>query len=187
MKTFFAFPALVLLLSACAGNDRMADEADRTEILNRSAVVQSVDMTTRQMLLVTDEGETVMMTAGPEVRNLDQVDAGDSVTLSYSQAVSLRMVDAETPTATMTVAGMAAAEKGDKPGAAAGQMTLMIVDFVDYDGATHVARFLDADGLVRFATVKPEMRAFAATRKTDDKVEITIEEAIAVAVVPAGM
>lgn len=187
MKIFFAAPAIALLLSACAGNDRMADEADRSDILKRSAVVQSVDMASRQMLLVTDEGETVVMTAGPEVRNLAQVEAGDSVKLAYSQAVSVRMADPDAQTATARITGMAATEKGEKPGAAAGQVTVMIVDFMDYDGSTNVARFVDADGLVRFATVKPEMRAFAASRRNGDKVEITIEEAIAMAVVPAGM
>lgn len=184
----FALPALAaMLLAGCAGHDRMTDTAERTDVLSRTAVVQSVDMTARQVLLTTDDGETVVMTAGPEVRNLDQVDAGDKVNMLYYQAVSLRMVDPGAIPATVTAAAAERAPKGAMPGVAAGEITVMIVDFIDYDAATHVARFVDGDGLVRFATVRPEMRDFAATRKDGDKVEITIEEAVAVGIEPAGM
>ena len=55
------------------------------------ATVESVDMSTRQVLLQTPDGARATVVAGPEVRNLPQVRAGDSVTVTYQEAIAVQM------------------------------------------------------------------------------------------------
>src|ERR1700693_6207534 len=55
------------------------------------ATVESVDQTTRQVLLSDPSGNLLTVTAGPGIRNLAQVHAGDQVHVIYQRAVAVRL------------------------------------------------------------------------------------------------
>src|SRR6516162_6431218 len=55
------------------------------------ATVESVDMSTRQVLLRTPDGARATIVAGPEVRNLEQLRAGDRVNVTYQVAIAVQM------------------------------------------------------------------------------------------------
>jgi hypothetical protein len=53
--------------------------------------VESVDTSTRQVLLRTPDGARTTVVAGPEVRNLPQLKPGDRVTITYQEAIAVQM------------------------------------------------------------------------------------------------
>jgi hypothetical protein len=56
-----------------------------------SAVIESIDPVTRQVLLRGPQGEMVNVTAGPQVRNLEQLKPGDHVVVTYREALAAEL------------------------------------------------------------------------------------------------
>jgi len=176
--------AAALALSALALPPASADETvEVADTVETAATVQTVDMVTRQILLRDDRtGEVFVITAGPEVKNLDQLEPGDKVRALYTRGVAARMAPAGAE-GSSSVEVVAAAEKGDKPALIYGKTTTEVVTLLAYDAAGHVATFRDSTGATRSVTVeKPEMQRFAETLKPGAKVEITWSDALAIGV-----
>jgi hypothetical protein len=73
----------------------------REETLDVSAVVESVDQAARTVVLVGDGGQRAAFVAGPEIKNLADVKAGDRVRLTY-KTVKIDAVDPSFNTVTFT-------------------------------------------------------------------------------------
>jgi hypothetical protein len=171
-------------LASVAGSPAVAQEAEVTETLTVSATVQIVDQVTREVLLRDDAtGEVFMLQAGPEVRNLAQLEPGDVVEATWVLSVAARMaLEGEEGSAAAMVGGRA--EEGAKPGALVGEAVSTVVTFLSWDAAANVATVEDAEGVVRRVAVRrPEMQAYAADLSRGDRVEITFTEAVAIGVV----
>ena len=84
-------------------------------LLDTRAVVEKVDQNTREVRLRTMDGKELTVLAGPEVRNLAQVSAGDTVRLTYYESVAARMAEpgAGGPATTSVIASRA--PEGSKP------------------------------------------------------------------------
>ncbi len=186
--TTLALAAMALLAAACA--DRHADEAtpatqsaQRESVLETTAVVEKVDQETREVELRATDGQLVTVVAGPEVRNLAQLAAGDVVRLTYYESVALRMADAAEggPATAAVVAGRA--PEGDRPAGMVGAAVNLVVTMVSYDPATAVATFTTPEGRTESVVVHPAMRAFAAARKPGDRVAVELTNAVAVSIV----
>ena len=134
-------------------------------MLDTRAVVEKVDQNTREVRLRTADGRELTVVAGPEVRNLAQVSAGDTVRLTYYESVVARMAEpgAGGPATTSVVTGRA--PQGGKPAGIYGATTDMVVEFLAYDPASGVATFKTPDGMTQQIVVSPSMRAFAAARR----------------------
>lgn len=172
-----------LLLVGCAEMSGTRPAETQTT-LSASAVVQSVNPKTRELVLKGPEGGELRVVAGPEVRNFDQIAKGDNVTVAYHEATVLSMADANTPPATATVAA-GRAPKGAAPAGAAALTTSIVVTVVSYDANTGTATFRTPDGLTRRAIVPPELRSFAAARTPGSRVNVEMTTAIAIAVTKA--
>ena len=124
-------------------------------MLRATAVVNSVDQSTRQVRL-TDQagGGTFTVTAGPEVRNLSQLAAGDEVQVDYYEAVTVAMANPDDPPADAAVLAGRAPE-GALPGGVAAVTTELVVTLQSYDAATGIATFVTPDGRTRSVTVAP--------------------------------
>lgn len=169
-----------LLLAGCAEISGPRPAATETT-LSATAVVQSVNKKTRDIVLKDADGNALSIVAGPEVRNFDQIAKGDNVTVVYHEATVVSMADPEAPAASATVAA-GRAPKGETPGGAAIATTNLVVTVQSYDPNTAVATFRTPDGLTHRATVPPELRSFAAGRAPGSRVDIEMTTAIAVAV-----
>ena len=180
MKLPIALALAGLLLAGCA--NEAPETAERQEIVTRTATVQSVDLKSREIVMRTDDDRVVNVTAGPEVRNLEQLAPGDRVWVDYQESVAVRMADPNDPGTAVGVVVTEQAAEGDTPGGGVGKVVSMVVEFVSYDPKTSTVVFFGPDGLARSTKVKPEMQAFAAARKPGDRVEVTIGTGIAVTV-----
>lgn len=173
---------LALTMAACASEAPAPQSAEREIVVTRMATVVDIDRENRQILLERTDGKMLSVTAGPEVRNLDQLEPGDVVRSDYYEAISVKMAnpsDTSPPEGTV-VAGRS--PEGAKPGVAAGESVRMIVDFISYDPATAIATFRTPDDMVHTAHVEPDMRAFAAGLETGDRVDLTMTKATAITI-----
>ena len=87
----------VALLGACQnmedGSTDAPQSASSVSSVETNAVVQLVDLESRQVLLETESGRLTTIVAGPEVRNLAQIEPGDIVRAVHEQSVAVQMVE----------------------------------------------------------------------------------------------
>jgi hypothetical protein len=86
--------ASVLAAALPAASALAADQsAQRESVVETSATVESVDQQTREVRLRAPDGRTLAVVAGPEVRNLPELKAGDVVRVTYYESVAARLDD----------------------------------------------------------------------------------------------
>lgn len=181
MKLRHLFPVLaVVVLGACTAMTGQ-QPASRGSLVTASAVVESIDQSTRQARLRdTVSGEVFTVVAGPEVTNLPQVQAGDIVEVDFFEATTLAMADPDDTGEALTTLTAARAPEGALPGGLTAVTTSMVVTVQSYDAASGLATFTLPDGRVQRATVPPELRDFAEARRPGQRVMISLTDAVAV-------
>lgn len=155
------------------------------ELEEVTATVESVNLETRLVTLKVQDGETFTVEAGPEVRNLPQVQVGDTVVARYYRAIGAQLKPSGSPdTPVVDMAGERAAE-GERPAGVIGTTATIPVTIVATRDEGKVVSFYGEDGLVRVLEVqRPAAQEFVRGLKEGDKVEITFTEALAVSVEP---
>jgi hypothetical protein len=175
--------ALAVALAGCSSSMSEPEPVEVSDQVRLSAIVQTVDMQTRQVLLRGEDGTVETITAGPEVRNLDQLQAGDRVVAVYERGVAAQMAPADAEPGIASATGVAVPSEGQRPGMVAADETVAIVTFISYDPATQIARIEDGDGFVHSVVVeKPELQTFASGLREGDRVEVVFTEALAIGV-----
>ena len=149
-----------------------------------SAVVDSVDLVTRQVLLRGPQGGLVTVTAGPEVRNLAQLKPGDKVVVTYREALAAELAKpGSSAPPPQVVEKMNRAAPGSKPGASTEQMIKARVKITGLDQKHNRVSFVGPAKIERTVDVAdPKMQDFVRTLKVGDEVDLTYTEAIAVSV-----
>jgi hypothetical protein len=173
----------VLLAGGCAQPPK---EVTVGEAYERTFNVQSIDYARRVVTLQGDEGPVVVV-AGPEVRNLDQVRPGDRVRVRYREAIAAELVKPGTGVAgVQDTTVRARAAPGERPFAAAAEQIRMTVKVYDVDTVANVVEVTGPSGYNRRVKVMdPRAREFIRGLKRGDEVEVTITEAAAISVEPA--
>lgn len=120
-----------LLIAGCA---EMRQPATKETLISASATVVSVDQATRDVTLTDNaDGTSFTVNAGPEVRNLPQLAAGDQVQIDYYQGTTLSMAAPTDSGAPQTAVVAGTAPEGAKPGGAALVTRSMVVTVVSYN------------------------------------------------------
>ena len=207
MQTLFAVKpgALAFVVAAMMATPSMAQSiafnGSTADLIQITATVDAVDKKDRLVTLTGPEGNTVVVKAGPKVRNFDRIKAGDDVVASYYEDISVVVTDAPSdgppmtaeedlaeaaeggmdapPSATVDVeAGAAVAAKGAEPGAAVGEVVTIntTIEAVEYD--TRIVTLAGQNGLSRRVKVGPAVAI--EQLKAGDGVTIQITQAVAV-------
>jgi hypothetical protein len=204
-------PVLVfaLLLSACATEEKQTpawaatpgvqteeraslnahgDSAKTVTISKITATVEAIDLATRLVILVGPQGNTFILQAGKQVRNLDQVKAGDKVTVEYHEGLVAEIAHAGAALNEVKVTDtQVRAPRGQRPEGAVGEAISATVVIEDVDTVRNVVHFKGPLGKTRIVKVmQPEFRAMLKNLKPGDQVTLTFFEALAVSVQPAG-
>ena len=110
----FVLAALALALS-CATSKELPKYTD-TQTATATAVVQALDLNTRQVTLKGQDGPAFTFVAGDEVKNLPQVRVGDTVKATYTEslAIEVKRVEGGSPEVSAAATGGSAAP-GEKP------------------------------------------------------------------------
>jgi hypothetical protein len=147
-----------------------------------SAVVESVDQTSRHVLLRGPQGGLVTVTAGPEVRNLQQVKPGDHVVVTYREALAAELAKPGSSAPSPQIVERASrTAPGSTPGASKEQMIKARVQITGVDHKHNRVSFIGPAKVERTVDVTdPDMQNFLQTLKVGDEVDLTYTEAIAV-------
>jgi len=152
-------------------------------VVEITASVQAIDKANRTLTIKGPRGRVETVTAGPEVKNFDQIKVGDNVVLRYVEALSLELKKGGTAAVARTdreVGGTAKA--GDKPAAGVGHQVHVTADVVAVDAATQTVSLRGPKQTVDLKVRDPEQFKLV---KVGDQVEATYTEAVALSVGPA--
>ena len=189
MKRFFSLLAALLIAVSVPLAPLYADE--HGEMPAKMAIgaaatistVQEIDQETRKVTLRDPEGNLNTFTAGPEVRNLAQVQQGDIVLMEYYQGFAY-VVEPATSAVRERVdtVGVGRADLGEKPGAS-------ITDTVDVIAAVEAidaeTRMVTLKGAQKTVTLKVADDVDLSAVKVGDEVHASFTQSFAVSVLPS--
>jgi hypothetical protein len=154
----------------------------------KTVIVETVDQKTRQVLLSGPQGELATVIAGPEVRNLRQLKAGDRLVITQRKAVAVKLLPSDQPLSPPSVrsAGVRAA-RGQLPAGGSLELVTSTVAVTSVDEDTHTVNFTRADGSAGQAVVNdPNLQKFAEGLKPGDHVQISFLQSISIVTQPMG-
>lgn len=189
----FAFSSLIMSPSEAQPVVAGAGEA---ELITVSARVKEVDMANRLITITGPLGDTVVVKAGPQVKNLKKLKGGEDITISYYEAVALTVRRYDGPPKTKEQSLVQSEEGGmnmdpptaeideaaiQAPGAAGVADTLTVTTtIVDVNYNSRVVTFKGAEGRQRKVKVGPDVDIEALN--AGQKVTLEVTQAIAVEV-----
>lgn len=151
------------------------------DVVKAEAVVDAVDAAKRTVTFKMPDGMKRTVKVGPEVKNFDQIKAGDKVTARFLESVAVVVAKKGEKPAASEVKTVEVAPKGEKPG-------VVIVDTLDI---TAVVEKIDykkrsislkgPEGNVREFIVDKSVKNFKNIKKGDD-VFLRFTEAVAITV-----
>jgi len=189
MKTKNVFRGLVpsaaaLMLAACATTAEAPKEAKISDEVIVQATVVGVEKESRELTLERPNGAYVKIVAGPEIRNFDQIELGNTVTARYVMSLSARRLDPDEPDTEPTAGVLTArAEPGQAPAGVIGSDMVMTVLVKSVDKDQHIVTFTDPNGVLRAVEAeRDEGKNFVRGLKPGDRVELVYEEVFAMSV-----
>jgi Cu/Ag efflux protein CusF len=176
MKTMrLALSAMLMMLvfPVCAtqAQSGATDEGiDAVEVVKATATVEKIDLKTRKVTLLLDDGKKKTYKVDSRVQNLAQVKVGDHLAMSFTEEIAIVVGKSnETPGAASSEQ-VSVAPKGDKPGVVMVDTSAVSAQIVAVDAPNHRLTLLDPDGKKR--TIKVSKKV---TNLDDLKVGDTVD------------
>jgi Cu/Ag efflux protein CusF len=182
MLSIVAVPAM----SQTGGAAVMKSEPGKVTLadaVKATATVEAIDAAKRLVTLKGADGNSLVVQAGPEVKNFSQIKVGDLVVVTYLEALTLELKKGGGAMREKTEKEtMAAAKPGERPGAAGARQVTVIADVIALDAAKQTVRLR---GPTRTVDLKVRDPAQFKLISVGDQVEATFTEAAAISVEPA--
>ena len=158
-------------------------KAGMAETIKVTATITAIDKATRDVTLKGPQGNEIIVSAGPEVKNFDQLKVGDQVNMNYIEAFTLELKKGGGMIVQRTEkADAAGAKPGEKPAGAVGRQVTVVADVVAVDPAKQTVTLKGPQRTVNLRIPDPEQ--FKRVAK-GDQVEATYTQAVALTVEPA--
>ena len=176
----------LLLLSSPAWSGEHATAMDKpsmsaSETITITALVEAINLETREVTLRGPQGNSVSIIASEEARNLDQVSIGDLVMAEYVQAITIDVIagdGSEPGVGELAVAGRS--EKGEMPGVAVMDTVVITATVEEINLEANTFKLKGPAGEIKEYTARdPENLKKSAV---GDIVVITLTEAVALTV-----
>jgi len=153
-------------------------KATVAETIKLTGTITAIDKATRDVTLKGAQGNEITVTAGPDVKNFDNMRVGDQVTAQYVEALTLELKKG----GGMTVArsdqgGVKGAKPGEKPGGVAGRQITIVADVVDVNPSKQTITLRGPKRTVEMRIPDPEQFKLVAK---GDQVEATYTQAVAI-------
>ena len=182
--------SLLALLIAAVGSYAwaQAEHAPKSVVKTRyqqvEATVTNINYDTREVTLEGPKGPLTVQVS-KDVKNLERVRTGDTVTVSYYQGLAAQLAaPGSKPT---SGAASTFASPAKIAGGTVGASMTSTVTIEDIDLPTNTVAFKRPDGSVHIASVKSaDGQKFLRTLKPGDNVDVTYTESVAVNVIPKG-
>ena len=150
------------------------------EVAKITATVEAIDQKTREVTLKGPKGGKVSFVAGPDVKNLAQVQKGDEVVIEYGMALAMELKKSTKTAATRTIKeGAKSAAPGQKPGAVMAREVAFVAKVDAIDTKTNVVTL---SGVEHTVDLKVKDPAVLKNFKAGDFVEGVYVEAMAISV-----
>ena len=155
-------------------------KASVEQIVDVTAVIVGIDRTTRDITLRGPRNNWVVVTAGPDVNNFDQMNVGDQVHARYSEALVLELKKGNDLAVTRTEEKSAqGAMPGAQPHGVAGRRITVVADVVGVNRATKTVTLKGPQLTVDVKVADPDQ---LRRIKKGDQVYATYTQAIAMVV-----
>jgi hypothetical protein len=172
------------LVVGCSSTPKEPERARIVHEVTAEASVRSVDAATRMIELERADGARILVIAGPEVRNFDQIAVGDTVTARYAETISARQLGPnEIALEPGVIVAAGAAEAGARPAVAIGAGLALTVTVESLDFNENLIVFTDPSGALH--AVRPQTgtgRTFIKKLKVGDRVELMFTEEVMLSV-----
>ena len=173
---------LVAALGACASTQEAAKPGVvAVDVVEFTSTVEAIDYQKRTVVLKGPDGKLRTFTASKDVRNLEQVKAGDLVKVEFVEEVALFVRKVSDPPEVTEASAVGVAPKGKKPGIIlvdTAQVTAN-VEAVDYQKRTITLK--GAQGNIRTYKVGDAVQRLNEV-KTGDQVVLRVTDALAILV-----
>jgi len=162
---------------------------DTATLITATATVTAIDMENRLVTIEGPEGNSVVIQASEQVKNLPQVEVGDKVVISYYSSKTVHIAKPGEKVTMGTEVGEVegSAPAGEKPAAVAGVAVKRTVEVVFVDPYQKFISFRSPDRGLRKISLKdtPDLQHYLHELKKGDVVEVIYTEAMAISVEPA--
>lgn len=127
---------------------------DDVEVVTVTAVVDKIDLEKRKVTLTLDDGKTKTYKVDKSAVNLDQVQVGDHVKMSYTEELIVTVnKSGETPSAA-SIGAVNLAPKGSKPGGVMVETTAISGKILAIDSEKRKVTYEDAQGKKKTVKVR---------------------------------
>jgi Cu/Ag efflux protein CusF len=149
-----------------------------------TATVEAIDMKTREVTLKGPKGNSFVLTAGPDVRNLEQVKVGDLVAVGYMEALTLTLKkDGKELRGTSKTQDGARAAVGERPAGVVAQQVEVTADVIALNAKTQTVTLKGPKQTVDLKV--PDAGQFKAI-KVGDQIQAVYTQAVALTVEPVA-
>jgi hypothetical protein len=170
---------LTLALPALAVGQNINAE----EVITLNGVIETVDPSTREVLIRGQSGALMTVVAGRAVQRLDQLRPGDRVTVRYYQALAAQVVRRRDGSAEPPFAGMNIAREANRPGGEVTRVHSARVTIRAINRETNAVTFTGPGNLTRTVTPRnPEVLEFVRQLREGEEVDMVYEEALAISI-----
>ena len=174
---------IIVVIAATFAVNAHAQKASADYTVDLTATIVAVDKTTRDITLKGPKGNWVVITAGPEIKNFDQLNVGDKVHARYNEALVLELKKGNDLAVTRTDEKSAVgAMPGAQPAGVAGRRITVVADVVAVDKATQTVTLRGPQLTADLKVSDPDQ--FRRIKK-GDQVYATYTQALALLVEPS--
>jgi hypothetical protein len=139
--------------------------------------IDAVEAATRKITLSAEDGSKATFTAGPAIRNFDQLKAGDKFTATLLEKLVVYVRSDKPDKSAAYAAAMARAPKGAKPGGIIAEHYELVASVTSIDTDKRIATLQFSDGKTRTVAVRPDVDL--SRYKVGDSVVIEATTALA--------
>jgi hypothetical protein len=182
MKQILGF-LLVSLSSVTA----FAQPRQVSQMSHVTTTVEKVNMSKREVTLRGEDGSPVIINVPESVSRLDNVRAGDQMSIDYYQSAAISLKKPEAKPAAPHAEMVTERSPGNLPGGMVGRQITGTAMIKSLDLAKNQVTIEGPKGELDTINVKdPDMQAKLKTLKAGDALQITYSEAMAVSMSPAS-
>ena len=161
IAAFTAVPGLSIADSGAPAQDTTII----TDTLRAQATVSSINKKKREIGLRGERGEEIVLIAGAEVRNFDQISKGDVVEVDYHRAAASRLEKASDTNMAVDAIAVERAPAGAKPGLETIQTTSIVAKVLVVDPKERLLTIQGPQGGIVTVQVPASIKAFDSLKK----------------------
>ena len=166
--------------TAVVSSSSQPGKASVEQTVDLTAMIVGIDRTTRDVTLKGPKGNWIVVTAGPDVKNFDQMNVGDKVHARYSEALVLELKKGNDLAVTRTdEASAKGAAPGAQPHGVAGRRITVVADVINVNRATQTVTLRGPQLTVDMKVTDPDQ---LKRIKKGDQVYATYTQALAMVV-----